>query len=303
MELTVWQLADLKILIKDAELKNAELIENNKKLVSENSRLTANNVEIETFIKDRINEKIAVEKELVDLKEEKDLVNSKYEEDNNARYEDLRVRQTKIEDTEQVFILRMQEVDKREANLVEKVNEAKSSIDTNKNILAEIKQESIKVEKRILDAREVEKQNIEKEKALIEQKDDIEKEKETLEKLKVSNKFVNDQIIVNKNQNNDILIETQRIEKEVIKHKESMKVQNTLLNEVKDYIAQNIEKWITLTADDIFTFISKWENEPKTPEKTTLEENKIENDVIVPEQEKETVKTPIEWFKFKTKEK
>ncbi|NDK08272.1 hypothetical protein EOM39_03405, partial [Candidatus Gracilibacteria bacterium] len=253
MELSIEQLADLKIAIKGESKKYDELKQTNEGLVVVNSNLTSNNKRLEKEIDEQVRIKEATIEENNKLRAEKEGINSEFEIKSNKQYEELRIKEQEIGDKLALIEARSKELEDRELKLFEKNEEIDRKISDLQQTKKEVKEDMIKSEKRLIEAREKETDIIKRETYLDKKDNDVrellEVNEQEQEKIKKERKEILE--ISKKNQN--ALIETQAIEERMkadISRNEKLVV---LLDETKNYLI-GLE---VVTKEELLGFIDK----------------------------------------------
>lgn len=125
MDLSIEQLADLKIAIqtKSKELKGIEKTLEDK--VALNNHLTNDNVRLESEIKEQVKIKEALIEENTKLRAEKDVISAEYEEKNAKVYAEIHDRETKVKAREEQNELLIAEITKRESSISDKMDKIK----------------------------------------------------------------------------------------------------------------------------------------------------------------------------------
>ena len=120
-EFTIQQLADLNIAVRESENKLKVLT---KELSTVNSELDHNRSESIRLCNEAKEYAVMKEGLIRDnekLRQEKDIINSKYEADMNQRMEQIRARKEELDGRESVLALRFAEATKREGDVSEKL--------------------------------------------------------------------------------------------------------------------------------------------------------------------------------------
>lgn len=237
--LSIEQLADLRIAIKENqgildknEARNKELVWLNSNLIETNRRL-----EQEIGLQDTRITEAKAENEA--LREEKEWILSKFAEDNEKAYKELREKEEKIAwDTNQ-NALRLIEIEKRESKLVNKENSNKTILNEVKSIQKETKQETIRAEETMINV-EAQRKKLKLEQAKINEKVSALKEIEKWlneKRLEINEKELGTLESIQKNQN--LVAELQNKEKANVIQIERLEKLNALFSELKGYVTTN----------------------------------------------------------------
>lgn len=189
MELSIDQLAELKIAIEKSSVKERELNTKVTELEWMYNHYTWENKRLENEIKQQIEIKENLIKENNDIRKEKETIQWEYEKRNQENYKKISETQAKLDETKWLIDLRLIEVEKREADLNRKIEENETLIKDVKKIKQEIWEERLVLEWQIKEIQNERQKSIEeterKLKAIqeLEEKEkDFEKQRENLNK-------------------------------------------------------------------------------------------------------------------------
>ena len=239
MELSIEQLADLKIAIE----KNARILKENEsksnELISTNTHLVSENIRLKSEITQQVEIKENLIKENNEIRKEKDLINWEYEKRSNENYLKIKKAQDELESKTPVIELRLLEADKRERDIVWKIEENEKLIKEIRVIKQEIWEEKLYIEKQIKEIQS------EREKSITETERKLKAIQELEEKwieIDRRNTELNKRLEDNTKQLNEInakyieIQAQQRYFESVLPKIENFKI---FLKEVKAYVTEN----------------------------------------------------------------
>ena len=262
--LSIEMLADLKIAIKKNEKVLAEKEARNSELTQLNSQFVETNKRLEQEINlqdDRITEAKA---ENETLRKEKEWVLSKFAQDNEKVYKELREKEEKISWDTQQNALRLIEIEKREFKLMNKEDTNTNILNESKDIRKEIKKEAELTEQKIIFLKRDQEKNKKIEEQIDEKNIALKEVEKSLNDKKLEINEIELKILESSQINQNLVAELQSKDKINIIQIERLEKLNTLFSELKGYVTEKTDA----TMEEIETFIkSIWKEDVVSTEK------------------------------------
>lgn len=242
MELTINQLADLKIAIEKENNKLSEIQKKYDEMKSQYDHLISENTRLTDEVKIQADRKEKLIKENEDFRIEKQKIQDDYETKNAIVYKEIKEERDQIDQEKWVLELRLLEVDRREKDIARKEVEATNNLNEIKKIKKEVWEEKLYIEK-LLQETQKQKEEVSKE---ILQKIDLlekiqEKEKTIDEKLEKFNGLQKDYEEKEKDIQNK-LIEIWAKEKYIKEVEPKLENFKKLLTEIKNFVIESKDK-------------------------------------------------------------
>ena len=286
MELTINQLADLKIAIEKENNKLSEIQKKYDEMKSQYDHLISENTRLTDEVKIQADRKEKLIKENEDFRIEKQKIQDEYEQKNSVVYKEIKEEREKLDQEKWVLELRLLEVDRREKDIARKEVEATNNLNEIKQIKKEIWEEKLYIEKVL---QETQKEKEETSKSIWQKLELLEKleskEKEIDEKLQNLN--IKELEIAEKSlENQNKLIEIWAKEQYIRELEPKIENFKKLLTEVKNFVIESKN-------ENAIEQIKEIENEfevpnPEVPEPTENEEisdeNKVDDTNVVTEE-------------------
>lgn len=309
MDLTIEQLADLKISIEKYKNDLKEITAKHDHLIAENKNLDETNRRLEKEINIQVERKERHIAENETLLAEKQKIIEDFDSKSAVQYRELREKEEKVTSIDAQNKLRAQELEKREYNIMQKWVENDEKIKSLEARNREIKKEIALLEvsrtenlKTLKSVETVKNQTLLREREMRARIKELEaKQEETANKEKELQK----EIV----KNSDKLIEISAKEQTITQTEKNLKILNNLFSELKDAIAKS---WITLwnvkavinskSANEIKEIKEAIDTEiQETPEEVTETPEEVVEDIVVDTPE-EVVDTPelikLEWMAY-----
>lgn len=286
MELTINQLADLKIAIEKENNKLSEIQKKYDEMKSQYDHLISENTRLTDEVKIQADRKEKLIKENEDFRAEKQKIQDEYEQKNSVVYKEIKEERDQIDQEKWVLELRLLEVDRREKDIARKEVEATNNLNEIKQIKKEIWEEKLYIEK-VLQETQKEKEETSK---------SIWQKLELLEKLESKGKEIDEKLqnlnikeleIAEKSlENQNKLIEIWAKEQYIRELEPKIENFKKLLTEVKNFVIESKN-------ENAIEQIKEIENEfevpnPEVPEPTENEEisdeNKVDDTNVVTEE-------------------
>ena len=285
MELTINQLADLKIAIEKENNKLSEIQKEYDVIKSQYDHLISENTRLTDEVKIQADRKEKLIKENEDFRIEKQKIQDDYETKNAIVYKEIKEERDQIDQEKWVLELRLLEVDRREKDIARKEVEATNNLNEITKIKKEVWEEKLYIEK-LLQETQKQKEEVSKE---ILQKIDLlekiqEKEKTIDEKLEKFNGLQKDYEEKEKDIQNK-LIEIWAKEKYIKEVEPKLENFKKLLTEIKNFVIESKDKKAIEQIKEIENEFEIPNPEVPEPEKNEWisDENKTDdiNEVVV----------------------
>jgi len=268
--MSIDQLVDLKIAIKKQTIDLKKHTDENAVLETRNKHLTNNNVELEKELsiqEARINESIAENEK---LRLEKEGILSKFSQDNEKAYNELREKETKIASDTQQNALRLIELEKRETQMVHKEASNKAILDEAKTIKKSAREET-KLAETMLLWYEVKKERLAKQGASVDDRRlDLKLIEKEVNKIKVELNEKENSILKDIQKNSNLVAELNLLQVNTDNAIEKNTRLIAVYKELQEHLAKVGLAWTDITISDIENIIN-WE----------IEDIKIEEDVKI----------------------
>lgn len=278
--LSIEQLAELKIAIKKADTELQDKLGKNKELEKRNSHLTQENKRLSDEIEVQDQRKDNAIKDNESLRAEKEGILSKFAEENEKQYKELREREGAVATKEQNNALRLIEIEKREGRLVNKEKSNKAILEEAKAVEKEAKEETLRNEEKILTIQAERKKIREREDQVAEKKRALEEVKSDLEKVKIEIEEKEIAVLEEGQHNANLVAELRNKEVNIKNDLERLERLNAVYKEMKDFVAENSN----ISIEDVEKMIL-WGENVVVEQESTPEEVEEAKEIEAPVQE------------------
>lgn len=288
MELTINQLADLKIAIEKENNKLSEIQKKHDEIKSQYDHLISENTRLTDEVKNQADRKEALIKENEYFRIEKQKIQDDYEAKNAIVYKEIKEDRDQIDQEKWVLELRLLEVDRREKDIARKEVEATNNLNEIKKIKKEVWEERVYTEKLLEQTKQEKEKNFENIAKNLEVLSQIQKREEAIDEKIKELSLLEKSVIEKTSENNSILIEISAKERYIASVEPKLENFKKLLSETKDFVIESKnEKAIEQIKEIENEFTNPYpdvpEPNPEVPEPTKNEEISDENttDVVV----------------------